>query len=353
MKGSRTAALVMATVWAVSACALLEPQDQQNAALADLSNRTSPSSNSDSRLIGAQAHASVSENHAIGEAGESTVPSDQPINDSSPADSAPKPIEVRANVPASKKTNVGKKSGKTAAATPATPRDQYFASLFSITIDDLQWKKEIGQCAVSTYARHMRILNKGMKQEIAKAASKAEAAKIKKVLGQLDDPLLFKANCIKNLLVMMYGTNNLPAIAPQPAKMQPKDQMPKDQTVEWTFPINEVQARRKGLGKQALIVIGKKFHDSFAGPGLATDEMYPFIKELWLDAHKSFKVDVNDVSKPSGEASALAGPALLHRGIYIKLAGSKKYSAGVVRTSHAPGTEADKPNSARPPVKKK
>jgi hypothetical protein len=336
---------------AVSACALPDHQAHQHAAPADLSNSTSARPDAGAGLIEAQAHVLAPEKNVPGEAAVNAAPADLSSNTSPRSGSEPRRIEAQTKVSASKKNSAEKKAGKPAASTPSipsAPRDRYFEYLFSLTIDDPQWKNEIGQCADATYARHMGILKKGMENEIANATLKSDAEEMRNILGQLDDPLLFKANCIKNLILQMYGWDNLPAVSPKPAQVRPKEQV-----VEWAFPTNAMQVHRKELSEKALMAIRKKFHASFAGPNLATDAMYPYIKDLWLVARKSYKTDVNYFSMPSGEASTIAGPALFHRGIYLKLASSKKYAAGVVQAKYAVGTGTRKPNLELHPVKRK
>ena len=217
-------------------------------------------------------------------------------------------------------------------ATTKDLKSEYYDYLFSKTIEDPKFKSDIMACASAFQRRDVADFKKGFAAEIIAATSKQEAKGMKAVLLSVDDPLLYKTWCMKELITLMFDTTeNALGYRFMPSVNYIHDG-PDSYRLEWTYPIGELKAYREDLTDSAVEGIRKSFRRTITARNTKEEVPYyiakPRIAKILEQCLDDFDY-VNLKGRANDFRSWLARG--LERTIYLRFANSKKYSASVVK----------------------
>lgn len=207
----------------------------------------------------------------------------------------------------------------------ADQKSEYIDFIFSHSIDHPRWRPTIDKCYATYGKRYTAVFGKGWQEEIENADSKKLAEQMKAAMPALEDPILFRADCIKRLVVLLFD----PPSSLMPVAHHGQLDATGRGLVEWTYPTNQLKLRYDDLTDKALKAIEQKYLDSFAELALLKDSDYRKVQEHVYLLHEYYHTDFDYFSTSEREARSLAGPHHFHREVYLRLENSKQYESGV------------------------
>lgn len=211
-------------------------------------------------------------------------------------------------------------------------KSEYYDYIFSKTIDDPKFKPDIMACASAFQRRDVADFKKRFAAEMKAATSKQEANGMKAVLLSVDDPLLYKTWCMKELIMLMFDTTeNALGYRLMPSVNYIHDGSDRYR-LEWTYPTGDLKAYREDLTDSAIEDVRKSFRQIITARNTKEEVPYfiaqPRIAKILEQCLEDFDY-VNLEGRANDFRSWLARG--LERTIYLRLANSKKYSVSIVK----------------------